>query len=210
MVVGVCPGVLVILAPVMDNPLTTLIELVVSMLLAINVCTINKWAVSATIRTRDVIQFKAVRRKTEKSSSCVPIRLARASQYRILLRQLLLLETRFRRQRCECDKHLAEKLAKHEPEWNVSHHRRWGEEPFDYNNQCVAQSTTVTPTTPPPNSSFQPRQLDIASARSVRFMSSDIDFDSYEPEYTNFTPAEGAAQARSTIPESKCWLGITI
>ena len=98
---------------------------------------------------------------------------------------------------------MAEKLAKHEPEWNVSHHRRWGEEPFDYNNQCVAQSTTVTATTPPPNSSFQPRQLDIASARSVRFMSSDLDFDSYAPDYTNFTPAEGAAKARTNIPESK-------
>ena len=32
------------------------------------------------------------------------------------------------RQRCECDKLLAEKLAKHEPEWNLTHHRRWGQE----------------------------------------------------------------------------------
>ena len=44
------------------------------------------------------------------------------------------------RQRCECDRSLAEKLAQYEPEWNQSHHRRWGQPVFDFDRNCKKKS----------------------------------------------------------------------
>ena len=40
------------------------------------------------------------------------------------------------RMRCECDLQLARKLAEHEDEWNVDHHRRWGDNPFNAQESC--------------------------------------------------------------------------
>jgi len=44
------------------------------------------------------------------------------------------------RQRCECDRSLAEKLSQYEAEWNQSHHRRWGEPVFDWEQNCQKKS----------------------------------------------------------------------
>lgn len=45
--------------------------------------------------------------------------------------------------RCECDLQLARKLAQHEDEWNVNHHRRWGDNPFNAAESCRAQHATT-------------------------------------------------------------------
>jgi len=47
------------------------------------------------------------------------------------------------RMRCECDLQLARKLAQHEDEWNVNHHRRWGDNPFNAAESCRAQHATT-------------------------------------------------------------------
>lgn len=132
-----------------------------------------------------------------------------------------------RRQRCECDKHLAEKLAKHEPEWNLSHHRRWGDKPFDYNNQCNAQATTAnfraptwstrgtttTSTTTSQtlsNEQIYSNQMPL-SARSARFFSSDRlaqTSESYGDSVvfeSAFTPAEGGI---TSLPERSSYPAI--
>ena len=53
------------------------------------------------------------------------------------------------RMRCECDLHLAKKLSEHEEEWNIEHHRKWGDNPFDGDLSCRAskKKTTTTSTT---------------------------------------------------------------
>ena len=40
------------------------------------------------------------------------------------------------RQRCECDRDLANKLASHEHQWNMNNHHKWGNPPFNPQQTC--------------------------------------------------------------------------
>ena len=48
-----------------------------------------------------------------------------------------------KRQRCECDLALAEKLAGLENEWNIQNHRKWGQPPFNWERRCLKHSGTT-------------------------------------------------------------------
>ena len=49
--------------------------------------------------------------------------------------------------RCECDLQLARKLGEHEDDWNVEHHRRWGDNPFNAQESCRAHRAPTEPPT---------------------------------------------------------------
>ena len=49
------------------------------------------------------------------------------------------------RQRCECDRDLAEKLAEHENQWNMQNHHKWGSPPFIPQERCAKSGSGVNP-----------------------------------------------------------------
>lgn len=48
-----------------------------------------------------------------------------------------------RRSRCECDKALSEKLSGYENQWNMQHHHKWGQPPFERASACSASNAAI-------------------------------------------------------------------
>jgi len=49
------------------------------------------------------------------------------------------------RQRCECDRDLAEKLSSHEHQWNMQNHHKWGTPPFLPQERCGKSGAGASP-----------------------------------------------------------------